>query len=690
MLQFYSPLGPDKLLLESFGGGEEISRLFHFYLELCSEETGLAATQLVGQPACVEIDVKESAPRYFHGRIARFAASGIDQRGLRSYRAELVPWTWLMTHRHGCRIFQNMSVLDIAKKLFGELGFADYEVKADGKYAPLEYCVQYRESDWDFLSRLFEEFGLFYFFRHEKARHVLVLGDSKTAWQDCVESEPRFVAGSLQHSHIGRWEHGWEFISGGAAHADYNYLTATKKLYKETKTVVPLGETKKFETYDYPGRFPDDGQGDARVHVRMEEQEVSWDVAEGDSTCKSFTIGGKFKLADHDVPSEKGKAYVLLMVAHSATDRTHRNTSDETQIYTNTFKCVPATTPFRPARRTPKPHVYGPQTAVVVGPGGEEIFTDEHGRIKVQFHWDREGKKDQNSSCWIRVAQSWAGKNWGAQFLPRIGQEVVVEFLEGDPDRPLVTGSVYNSFQTPTFTVPANKTQSGLRTRSTLGGGAANCNELRFEDKKGSEEVYLHAEKDQLIEVENDEVVTVGHDQSISVGHDQSVSVKNDQTITVEGNRTESITKDRSLTVTGNKSESVEKNKTVSITGSHSESISGDMSLSVDKSRTMSVTKDLTESVDGKMSVTVAKDSSTTISGAMTLQVSKDSTTSVTKKYALKAKSITIEADDEITIKTGSAKISMKKSGDISIEGGKINIKGSGDVVIKGSKVTAN
>jgi type VI secretion system secreted protein VgrG len=311
--------------------------------------------------------------------------------------------------------------------------------------------------------------------------------------------------------------------------------------------------------------------------------------------------------------------------------------------------------------------VHGPQTAVVVGPDGEEIYTDPDGlgRIRVHFHWDREPAGDE-SSCWVRVAQSWAGKQWGAWYLPRVGQEVVVEFLEGDPDRPLVTGSVYNADLLPPFELPANKTWSGVRTRSSKEAGAANCNEIRFEDKKGSEELFLHAEKDELHEVENDLTITVGND--------------------------------RTLTVEGNKTETVEKSKTVTVKEDHGETISGSMTLSVEKERTMLVSKDLTENVDGKMSLTVAKDRDTTVQGGLNVKVSKDvnetiegnATRDVTKKSVLKAKEVTVEADDKITLKTGKAKIEMKKNGDITISGAKITVKGSGDVIIKGSKVTLN
>ncbi len=310
--------------------------------------------------------------------------------------------------------------------------------------------------------------------------------------------------------------------------------------------------------------------------------------------------------------------------------------------------------------------------------------------MKVQFHWDREGKSDEKSSCWVRVAQNWAGKNWGVVFHPRIGHEVIVDFLEGDPDRPIIVGRVYNADQTPPYEVPANQTQSGIKSRSSKGGDPETYNELRFEDKKDSELVYLHAQKDQTNVVENDEVRNIGHNQKIDVGEDQEIAVVS--------NRKESIGKDRELKVGANKSETVGDNKSISVGGNHSESISGDMSQTVGKGRTMSVAKSLAEDVGESMTVSVGKDSSTSIAGKMVLDVTKDvaitiqggETETVTKNYVLKAKRIQIEAEDEIAIKTGDASIQMKKNGDITVKGGKIKIEGSSDVIIKGSKIGQN
>jgi type VI secretion system secreted protein VgrG len=355
----------------------------------------------------------------------------------------------------------------------------------------------------------------------------------------------------------------------------------------------------------------------------------------------------------------------------------------EGEFFTCNFTAMDKAQQFRPARVTPKPVVQGPQTAIVVGPSGEEIHTDEHARVKVHFHWDRHDKSDENSSCWIRVSQFWAGKEWGSIHIPRIKQEVIVEFLEGDPDRPIITGRVYNADQVPPYGLPANKTQSGLKSRSSKEGTTANFNEIRFEDKKGEEQVYIHAEKNQDNVVENDETTKVGHDRTEEVGNDEKISIKHDrtedvgnnETISIGGNRTETVEKDESITINGNRTEDVSKDETITIGGGRTESVSKDESITISGNRKEDVTKKEEVSIGDERKVTV----------------SKNDALSVGKNFLL-------DAGESITIKSGSASITLKKDGTITLKGkditldgsGKVNVKASGDVVIKGSKVTQN
>jgi len=394
--------------------------------------------------------------------------------------------------------------------------------------------------------------------------------------------------------------------------------------------------------------------GKELVRIRMDAEEAPMDTIKAASDCSTFYAGGKFKLVKHENKNENGE-YIITAIHHSAYDSSYFTGKEGSSEYRNNFVCMPADIHFRPLQSHIKTVMRGPQTAVVTGPKGEEIYIDEHGRIKVQFMWDREGKNDENTTCFLRVVQSWAGNGWGTSFIPRIGHEVIVNFIDGDPDRPLVTGSVYNGANKPVY---PSKTQSGIKTRSTKDGTTANFNELRFEDKKGAEQVYIHAEKNMDTMIENDETLTIDNDRTKTIKNNEGSTIGKNRDKSVGENQSESIGKSKTIEVGEDHTESIGKNKQLDVGGDHEESIA--------KMMTITVGKDLSETVDGKYSE------------------------KVTKEYDLKAKKITMTADDEIMLKTGSASIIMKKNGDITIKGKNINVKGSGNVVIKGSKVTAN
>jgi type VI secretion system secreted protein VgrG len=561
-----SSLGKDVLLMTGFKGDEEISRPFNYQLELLSEKPDIAAKDIVGKPIAWSLQPTDGTPRHFHGIVNRFSAGGLQLRSLRHYRADIVPWLWFLSRSANCRIFQNKSVPDIIKQVFADRGFSDYQVTLQGVYPKLDYCVQYRESDLDFVSRLMEEQGIFYFFQHSADKHLLMLADSKSAYKDCPQKSVEYGLASSSLRHVTEWEHQYSFRSGKWTQTDYNFETPSASLITDANTLVKLSGNDKFEIYDYPGRYGKTSDGKPITKVRMEAEEVEYDTVEATSSCSTFTPGGKFTLTKHDCASEK-KGYVITAIRHEALDESLTVGGGGKQIYSNTFTCIPDTVTFRPQRLTPRPVVYGPQTAIVVGPKGEEIYTDKYGRVRVQFYWDRLGKKDENSSCWIRVSEGWAGKNWGIVFNPRIGQEVIVDFLEGDPDRPIITGRVYNAEQMPPYELPAQQTQSVLKTRSSKNGTPENFNELRFEDKKSSEEIYFHAEKDFNRVVENNDTLKVGSSkaddgsQTIEVWKDRTESVKTgNEKVTIEkGNRDV-------IVQTGNDTHKIEKgNRAVSI-----------------------------------------------------------------------------------------------------------------------------
>ena len=653
-----TPLGKDVFLVQRVSGRETISQPFQFTFQVVTESGEIDQTKLIGKHITCSMKCNDGTDRYFSGIVSSLVAGGVVESRFRQYQIVMVPWLTLLSYRSDCRIFQETSAPDIIEEVFKNLGFSDFTWKLQGSYAPREYCVQYRETDFEFVTRLLEEEGIYYFFKHENNKHTLILSDYAKAYEK-VSLEPiDVIDGSHTDHKISQWQHSYNFCSGAVSHTDYDFQMPAASLMSEQQTIVDLPNIKQFEHYDFPGTYTEKSNGDLIARNRMESLEATHSKVSARSDYPSFAPGYSFKVGRHSDDAEASKKYVISMITHNANEGSYRAGDNGTFSYSNDFQCAPEENVLRPIKTRAKPYIAGSQTAVVVGPSAEEIYTDKFGRIKVQFFWDRLGKKDENSSCWIRVAQVWSGKKWGAQFLPRVGQEVLISFMEGDPDRPIVVGSVYNADQMPTYDLPANKAISGIKSRSTKGAGTENYNELRFEDEKGKELVYIHSEKDEQEVVENDQNVSVGNDSVEDIGNDCSQSVGNDKTLSVEANHTESVGKVMAITVGDDRSLDVAKNQSITV--------GEDQTESVGKSYTLDITKDLTESVGGKHSE------------------------KVTKEYGLSAKKILLSADDEITIKVGSAKISMKKNGDITISGGKINVKGSGAVAIKGSKITQN
>lgn len=521
-----TPLGKNVLLLRSFEGREAISQLFSFELELLSTNQSINFQDIVGQRVSVRVSLADGTPRYWNGFVSRFTQAGRDG-ALAVYRATVVPWLWFLAQTTDCRIFQNKSAPDIITQLFQEYKFPDYSLRL-GQYSPREYCVQYRETDLNFISRLMEEEGIFYFFEHEEDKHTLILcDDSQAKCQPCphqARARCEATAGGWKDEDvIQQWLQAREYRPGVYTATDYNFETPTTSLLS---TVNGQGE---YEIYDFPGDYLKRTDGNTLTRMRLEEHQSSQTLGHGESNCRAFGVGYKFELEDH-YRQDLNQEYVLTALHHSGRYSQDYGSGSggagaAEAAYHNRFECVPAETPIRPARRTPVPVVQGCQTAVVVGPAGEEIFTDKYGQVKVQFHWDREGSHNENSSCWMRVSQPWAGQGWGGVSIPRIGQEVLVDFLEGDPDRPLITGRVYNAAQMPPYELPAAAHMMGFKSNSTKGGGG--YNEMVSMDTKGSEMVRIHSAKD----------------MNTTVEHDDSQTVRNDRAITVDGVQNETVTK---------------------------------------------------------------------------------------------------------------------------------------------------
>ena len=553
-LRIATPLGPDALLLTALSGTEGVSTLFHFAAELLGRDERVDFDAIVGKSVTIAIAAADGT-RYLNGIVSRFAQSGTVGRHA-SYSADIVAWPWFLTRTTDCRIFQRKSVPDIVKQLFGEYGLPDYRFQLAGSYEPREYCVQYRETDYDFIARLLEEEGIFYFFAHEDGKHTLVLADSPRAHEPCpVLARVRYVheqESLCDEDVVTSFSKEQEVRAGKITHTDYCFETPTIDLLASATGADPRG----LELYDYPACASKRDRSEALARIRQQEVDAARVVFRGASYVRSLTTGCKFSLqaAGESVSTTFDGTYVLTTVRHRATESYASGEDAPEPTYQNDFSCIDASVPFRPARATPRPVVHGVQTAVVVGPAGEEIFVDEYGRVKVQFHWDREGKWDENSSCWIRISQDWAGKNWGIVSIPRIGQEVIVSFLEGDPDQPVITGRVYNAEQMPPYALPANRTQSGIKSRSSMGGTPSNFNELRFEDKRGAEDVFLHAEKTWTIHVKDAESETVGAGISTTAGGSISRTTAADHSRTADKN----IHDKASINVTTNSGKNME------------------------------------------------------------------------------------------------------------------------------------
>ena len=709
-IQVTTPLGTDVLLLESFQGSESISDLFTYRLEMFAEAgQTIAFDKILGQSVTITVLLPDDQERYINGIVSRFAqgsrveATDTDHDLVR-YKAEIVPAFWLLSKLADSRIFQQMSVPDILKEVLGTLNVT-YQLQ--GTYDPRNYCVQYRESAFHFASRLMEEEGIFYFFKHANGSHEMIVADNPSSHPD-LENGNQIPFDSREEAEIFDWVKFQGVHPASYTLWDAHFEMPGKNFEVQQATLsqaaagtvshkLTAGNTG-LDTYDYPGEFahrydgidPSGGDQSSDLQkifqdnertttLRMEEQTAQSTVEiQGKGNARNFVTGYKFQLQKH---VNANGTYVITHMEQTVSIAgayvPHETGSQGDLEYKNSFRCLPIAIPFRPARKTPKPYIRGTQTAVVVGTQGQEIFTDKYGRVKVQFFWDRLGQMDSSSSCWVRVGTLWAGNTWGSIHIPRIGQEVIVAFLEGDPDQPIIVGSVYNAEQMPPYTLPDNMTISGLKTRSSLSGTEDNFNELRFEDKKDEEEVYFHAEKDFNREVENNDTLLVGSENA----DDGS------QTITIYNNRTETIQQgDESLTIEkGNRTETIkEGDDSLTIEkGSRTESIKeGDDSLSLEKgSRTVSIKSDDTLTAEGKQTITITGDQ------ALTVKSGNQSTTVNSGNISTKASagSITIEAGTGIELKVGGNSIKIDATS-ITITG--VTIKLSGVVQVEGSACT--
>ena len=404
-----TPLGDDAFLLCSFTGEEHISQPFRFQLELLASDPDITATDLIGKPVDIRIELSDGSDQYFNGHVKNLIAGAIQANGYRQYRAEVIPWFLLLDYIDDCRIFQNKDVKAIVEEVFSSRSYQNFTLDLHKTYRTREYTVQYRESDFNFVSRLFEEEGIFYYHLHEQGKHTLVIADDASSYSTCSENSLRYFTTGRSDDHLESWEHYYSLVSGKCSEADYNFKTPSADISANVNTILEIVGADKLEKYDYPGLYADRDEGDARVKTRIEEQETQYEIAESSGTYRSLFAGGRFTLELHELENEQDKEYVITDISYFAQENSYDLSTSGGRDYTNSFRCIPSSVAYRPQRLTRKPDMQGLQTAVVVGPSGEEIYTDEYGRIKVQFHWDRIGQKDENSSCWLRVAQQMAG-----------------------------------------------------------------------------------------------------------------------------------------------------------------------------------------------------------------------------------------------------------------------------------------
>ena len=679
LLSLTSPLGADVLIPVAVEGEEGLSRLFRYTISMISPRMTIAPADILGKSLTLSVARQGGSPRVINGIVKSFSAGPLALRGYRRYTAEIVPSLWLATLRSDCQVFQDKSVVQIADAMLSDCGVTEVKKQGlSGTHNARPVCVQYRETHFDFIARLLQDEGIYFYFQHEAGKHTLVLSDSASGYTDCLDKDVNHAAASQGNTLvIDGWSHSQSYVSGKWTLQDYNFETPSTDLTASTTTVLGVSAFKSHEMFEYPGGHMVKADGTSLSRLRMEQTETGYERVEGTATYRGLSAGGKISMAGHAVTAEVGKGYVITDLALSAQDETHLGNGGIPPQFSCRFAAIPEATVFRPPP-VPRPRTHGPDTATVVGPSGEEIYCDKYGRVRVQFHWDRKGTDDEKSFVWLRVAQTMAGKNWGTIFTPRVGMEVLVDYIGGDPDRPLIVGCVYNAENMPPYTLPDNKTQSGIKTRSSKGGDAATFNELRFEDKKDAEEIYFHAQKDFTRMVENDDTLTVDHDQTITI--------KNDRTETVsEGNESVTIAKgNRSVTVSeGNDTHDVTKgNRTLTVG-------EGNRTVTVSKGNDTHTVSQGNRTVD----VGQGNDSLTVGQGNMAIDVKQGD-------YALKlglgdvsvkasTGKITMEATTSIELKVGGNSVKIDQTG-ITVKGLMVKVTGDSQVQIKGAMTQVN
>ncbi|MDB4985294.1 MAG: type secretion system Vgr family protein [Myxococcaceae bacterium] len=687
-----SSLGEDALFLRRASHFEALGSLSELSLELlCDENTAPRMGELLGTTITLHATVADGGTRYVHGYVTELAETGESGRYLHTH-ATVRPWLWFLSRSSNCRIFQDKTVPEIVREVCQDHGFTDIRDALQDNYHSWEYVVQYRESDFAFISRLLEQEGIYYFFEHEQAKHTMVLADGPKSHKPAPNYETvpyRALADvadqDLECLHTWQVQH--QVQTGAYVLDDYDFKRPRAALQVKLQAARSHPHSR-YEVYDYPGEYTQTQEGESYVKVRLEELQAQFERASGTGNTRGLTAGGLFSLSAHP-RDDQNQEYLVTQSQFQVDLGDYDSGGAQEQSFRCSIEAMKTTASFRSRRVTPRPVISGHQTAKVVGKAGEEIWTDEFGRVKVQFPWDRKGASNESSSCWMRVAQVWAGSGWGAMHVPRIGQEVLVSFLEGDPDRPIVTGRVYNGNAMPPFELPAKAMVSGTKSESTPGGGG--YNEISMDDTKGVEKIIVHGQFDMESTIEHDKKLLVGNNRTSVVGVNDTESVGQNQTITVGANQALTIAALSDDVVGISKTLTIGVDYQVTVGGAMNETVAGLKAEEVGGTKSLLVGADSSEHVKGGKTVKTDKSSLEEAKEAIAVKSGKTMTLTAGEDFAVHGKKKgLIEIADELTLKVGSATITLKKNGDIVINGKKISVTGSGDVVMKGKKVSQN
>jgi len=689
-LSFPNEDGPGAVLLASrLEAKEALSRDFRFVVEVLSDDEGIELKDVLGKMVTIEMVREDGTMRYFNGYVFEFRLDHTDGAFV-YYNMVLGPWLSYLNLRRDSYLFHQMSVSDQTDEIFADYDVRSSEFRISGPDPNMAFACQYGETDYNYVHRRWEALGWYYWYEHTANGHKLILSNDSVGAPriDGLRKDIPFQreAGSGEDDGLGHWTPVRRLVPSSVALSSFDF-----KKPRPANVYIPTlnkqGDVLAIETYDYAGAygFENLDQGEAQARLRMEEIESSAKYFQGHGNDRTAQAGRTFELTGHFDAATGDDRNFLIIEAHHIADNNYQDADSTPSQYSNRLICGRTKVPWRPSRglNSVEPKIHGLQTAIVVGPPGEEIYTDEYGRVRVQFHWDREGAHDDRSSAWIRVATAWAGSNFGMTSIPRVGCEAIVQFLDGNPDKPLITGMVPNADNMPPWPLPANKTQSGILSRSTPGGGYENANAIRFEDARGREQLWLHAEKDQLTEVENDEDKWVGNDRRKTVDRDETSHIKR--------NRTETVDNDEKITVHNNRTERVDHNESVSIGDNRTEDVGGDEQVSIGGSRHVVITLAKTETVGLAKALTIGAGYQTSVGGAMNTSVGLSQTEQVgLSKSVYVGKSFAITAGDEFTIEVGDSMFVMRKDGRIEITGKEIIINGSKKIEIHGDDVDVN